>query len=109
MTKSAGNMETINYKGGEKERKKRIEKERDEDNCAENQQSAQMYGYHCCCQHAKMTKTEHKESKKQTKKEMNEVNKVVDGPDHRIHCDEDPCVFIQIELHLCKNDKIYYD
>jgi hypothetical protein len=36
--------------------------------------------------------------------------KVTNGPDHCIHCDEDPsCIFIQIELHLAKNDVIYYD
>jgi hypothetical protein len=56
MTKPIGNMETINYKWnkfqmGEKKRKERIEKEKEEENCAENQQSAQMYGY-CCRQHA---------------------------------------------------------
>jgi hypothetical protein len=38
-----------------------------------------------------------------------EVNKEVDGPDHCIHCDEDPCVFIQIESGLCKNNEIYFD
>jgi hypothetical protein len=34
---------------------------------------------------------------------------VVDEPDHCIHCDEDPCVFIQIEILLCDDDDIYYD
>jgi hypothetical protein len=33
----------------------------------------------------------------------------VDGPDHCIHCDEDPCVFVQNESRLCENDTIYYD
>jgi hypothetical protein len=28
---------------------------------------------------------------------------------HCIHCDEDPCVFIQIESRLWENDTIYYD
>jgi hypothetical protein len=34
---------------------------------------------------------------------------VIDGPDHCIHCDEDPRVFIQIVSPLCENGKIYYD
>ena len=33
----------------------------------------------------------------------------VDGPNHCIHCNEDPCMFIQIELHLGENDAIYFD
>jgi hypothetical protein len=45
--------------------------------------------------------------KKQKKGKV--VNKVVDRPDHCIHCNKDPCVFIQIEWRLCKNDKIYFD
>jgi hypothetical protein len=43
------------------------------------------------------------------KKQKDEVNKVVDGPYHCIHCDEDPCVFIQIESRLCEDDEIYFD
>jgi hypothetical protein len=91
-----------------KKRKGRMEKDREEENCAENQRSGQMYG-HCCCQHAKVAKTEHEESKKQKKKQKDEVNKVVDGPDHCIHGDEDPCVFVQIESRLCENNEIYFD
>jgi hypothetical protein len=37
------------------------------------------------------------------------VNKKIDGPDHCIHCDEDPCVFIQIESLSCENDEINFD
>jgi hypothetical protein len=37
------------------------------------------------------------------------VRQLVDGPEHCIHCDEDPCVFVQIEMRLCENDDIYYD
>jgi hypothetical protein len=109
MPEPIGNMaSTINYKWGEKERKERSEKEREEENCAENQQSAN-YGY-CCHQHAKVAKTEHEKRMKQMKKQKDEVNKLVDGPDHCIHCDEDPsCVFIQIESYLCENDEIHYD
>jgi hypothetical protein len=69
-----------------------------------------MNGY-CCHQHAKVAKKEHEDdSKTQMKKQRgDEVNKVVDGPDHCIHCDEDPCVFIQIESRLCENDEMYFD
>jgi hypothetical protein len=47
------------------------------------------------------------------KKERNKIirkKKVkVNGPDHCIHCDEDLCVFIQIETHLVENGVIYYN
>jgi hypothetical protein len=33
----------------------------------------------------------------------------VNGPKHCIHCDEEPCGFIQIGLRLCENDEIYYN
>ncbi len=56
-----------------------------------------------------MAKIEHEETKKQKKKQKETVNKMVDRPDHCIHCDEDPCVFIQIETGLCENGKIYFD
>jgi hypothetical protein len=108
MTKPIGNMATINSKGGAKKRKERGEKEREEENYAQNQQSAQNYSY-CCHQHAKVAKTEQEERKKQMKKQKDKVNIVINGPDHCIHCDECPFVFIQIESRLCENDEIYYD
>jgi hypothetical protein len=37
-----------------------------------------------------VAKPEHEESKKKKQKDM--VNELVDGPDHCIHCDEDPFV-----------------
>jgi hypothetical protein len=43
MTKPIVYIPTINYKREEKKRKERIEKEREEENCAKNQQSAQNY------------------------------------------------------------------
>jgi hypothetical protein len=69
----------------------------EEEDCAQNQQSAQKEGSDC-----KVAKREHV-----CKLEM-KVNEVVDGPDHCIHCDEEPCVFIQIESRLCENDKVYF-
>jgi hypothetical protein len=33
----------------------------------------------------------------------------VNGTERCIHCDKEPCVFIQIKSHLCKNNAIYYD
>jgi hypothetical protein len=51
---------------------------------------------------------EHEESKRQ-KKKKGTVKKMRDGPDHCIHCDEDPCLFIQIEPRLWENDEIYFD
>jgi hypothetical protein len=51
----------------------------------------------------------HKEKKEQMRKKREKVKQLEHGPDHCIHCDEDPCVFIQIEMCLCENDDIYYD
>jgi hypothetical protein len=42
-------------------------------------------------------------------KEMSKKKTRVNGPDHCIHGDEDPNVFIQIKLRLGENDAIYYD
>jgi hypothetical protein len=47
-------------------------------------------------------------SKDKKEKECTKRAKV-DRPDHCIHCDKDPCIFIQIEFRLCKNNTIYYD
>jgi hypothetical protein len=33
---------------------------------------------------------------------------MIDGPDHCIHCDEDPCVFIQIESCLWFDEEDYH-
>jgi hypothetical protein len=43
------------------------------------------------------------------KRQKEKVKQLVDGPEQCIHCDKDPCDFIQIEMRLCKNDDIYYD
>jgi hypothetical protein len=108
MSKPKGTLATINYRRDERKRKDRMEKEREEEFCAENQEKAQMSGY-CCHQHAKVAKKAHKDSKTKMKKQESQIKKVVDGPDHCIHCDEDPCVFIQNESRLCENDQIYFD
>jgi hypothetical protein len=108
MSKPIGSMATINFNGGKKKRKERDEKEREEEDCAGKDQSTQKHGY-CCHQHAKVAKTEEQEEeKKQRKLQKGKLDKFVDGPDHCIHCDEELCVFIQIELRLCENDKIYF-
>jgi hypothetical protein len=80
----------------EKKRKGRLEKEREEEDCSENQRSAQNYGY-CCHQHAMAAKTEHDKHKVQMIKQKEKEEKLVDEPDHCIHCDKDPCVFIPIK------------
>jgi hypothetical protein len=108
MSKPNGTMATINYRRGERKRKERMEKEREEETCAKNQQKVQMNGYGCH-QHAKVAKKAHKNSKTQLKKQKAEGKKVVDRPDHCIHCDKDPCVFIQIESCLGENNKKYFD
>jgi hypothetical protein len=103
MTKPIGNREPINYKCREEKRKDSLEKEGEE--CAENQQSARYNGYYCH-QHAKMARTEHDKCKEQMKNQKEYLKKLVDGPDHCIHCDEEPCIFIQIVLRLCESDRI---
>jgi hypothetical protein len=114
MTQPTGDIATINYKRGEKRKKDMIEKEKEEDKCVENQRSVQDDGY-CCHQHATVAKKEHDESKqqmkkqKQMKKQPQNVKKSIDGSDHCIHCDKEPCCFIQIESRLCENDEIYFD
>jgi hypothetical protein len=47
--------------------------------------------------------------KRERQEEMKKKEVRVDVPGHCIHCDEEPCVFIQIESGLCENDSIYYD
>jgi hypothetical protein len=108
LTKLVSDVATINYRRGEKKRKDRVEKEREEENCVENQQTVQNYGY-CCHQHAKMAKKEDNKYKQQMKRQTEKVKQLIDRPEHCIHCDEDPCVFLQIEMRLCENDNIYYD
>jgi hypothetical protein len=69
--------------------------------CEENQREAQNHGY-CCYSHAVQRKEE--EKKENTKKKA----RMIDGPDHCISCDDDPCAFLQIEVKICENDDIYF-
>jgi hypothetical protein len=102
-------IEKINFKRKEKKWKNALEKEREEEEeeCHENQQSAHNEGF-CCHEHAKKMKKEREVKLVDKRSKKQKVN----GPEHCIHCDEEPCcVFIQIELCLClcENDEIYYD
>jgi hypothetical protein len=58
MLKPIGTMTTINFRRGERKRKERMEKEKEEETCAKNQQKAHVKGY-CCHQHAKVAKKAH--------------------------------------------------
>jgi hypothetical protein len=104
MSEPTSDMAKIEFKRKEKKRKDIQEKENEEEECSDNQQRARNEGF-CCHEHAKsmklarVVKLEERERKK----------KRVTAPDHCIHCDEEPCVFIQIESKLCENDEIYYD
>ena len=102
MSQPVSDKAQMNFKRGEQKRKEEDEKEREEDECATNQQKAHNQGF-CCHQHAKKMREEHEETRKGEKKQK------IDGPNHCNHCEEDPCVFVQIESRLCKNDEIYYD
>jgi hypothetical protein len=98
-------MATINYKRGEKKRKDRQVQENEEDNCAKDQESAQNHGY-CCHQHAKVAKKEHEKFKEQVRGQKEKIIKFVDEQEQCcMHCNEDPCVFNQIEMRLCKMTK----
>jgi hypothetical protein len=102
LSEPTSDLAKISYKRKEKKQRNSMKKRKEEEECADNQQSAQEEGF-CCHHHAKRLKIKEEEeriSKKRAK---------VDGPDHCIHCDEDPCVFVQIESRLCENDTIYYD
>ena len=88
-----------------------MENEREEEECLENQQNAHHQGF-CCHYHEKKQKKEWDEKRKLKggiiKKATNQEEEVYE-PNHCHHCDEDPCVFQQIELKLCENDDIYFD
>jgi hypothetical protein len=90
------------FKRKEKNERENRKRKIEEEECADNQQTAKKEGF-CCHQHAKRMKLKEEEVKECSKGAQ------VDGPDHCIHCDEDPCVFIQIESRLWENDTIYYD
>jgi hypothetical protein len=102
MSEPTSDLATISFKRKEKQTKDTIAAEREEEECADNQQHAQDAGF-CCHHHAKRM-NENDEKERQVKKQAK-----VDGPDHCIHCDEDSCVFVQIGARLCENDTIYYD
>jgi hypothetical protein len=109
MKQPTSDLATIDYKRGEKKRKDMREHENEEENCAKDQELAQNHGY-CCHQHAKVAKTEHEKYKKQVNRQKEKTKGVVlDEPEQCIHYAEDPCVFNQIEMRLCKNNEIYYD
>jgi hypothetical protein len=91
------------YHRKEKERKENEERVREHEDCARKQEKAQEKGF-CCHHHQRKYMLEKEE---ETRKRM-KVDKV-DSPYHCIHCDEDPCVFVQIESRLCANDEIYHN
>ena len=102
MSEPRSDLAKRSFNCKEKKRKDNLKSKREEEQCADNQQNAQNEGF-CCHHHAKKIKLADKEERKSTRQAK------VDGPDHCIHCDKDPCVFVQIESRLCENDMIYYD
>mgnify|MGYP002809484209 CR=1 FL=1 len=100
MLELTNDLARISFNRKEKKRKDNLKSKRGEEECANNQQHAQDAGFYCH-HHAKKMKVrdeKEREGKKRAK---------VDGPDHCIHCDEDPCIFVQIESRLFQNDLIY--
>jgi hypothetical protein len=102
LSEPTSDLAKISYKRKEKKQRDNMKKRKEEEECADNQQSAQDEGF-CCHHHAKRLKIKEEEER------IGKKRAKVDGPDHCIHCDEDPCFFVQIESRLCENDTIYYD
>jgi hypothetical protein len=102
LSKPTSERGNITFKRKEKKKRDNMKQRKEEEVCADNQQTAQNKGF-CCHHYAKRLKLKEEKEKECTKQAK------VDGPDHCIHCHEDPCVFIQIESCLCENDTIYYD
>jgi hypothetical protein len=101
MSEPTTDIAKIEFKRKEKKRKDIEVKRREEEDCYDNQQLAQNQGF-CCHAHATVMKREQEEDVRKKKVKVN-------APDHCAYCDEEPCVFIQIESRLCENDSIYYD
>jgi len=102
MTEPSSVVAKIDFNRREKKRKDNMKMKIQQEECANNQQNAQNEGF-CCHHHAKKMKLEEEEERRVKK------GAKVDGPGHCIHCDEDPCAFLQIESDLWANDEIYYD
>jgi hypothetical protein len=69
--------------------------------CENQQRQAQDHGF-CCYAHAVKRKEERRTE------ELKKKARTIDGPNHCISCDDDPCAFLQIETRLCDNDDIYF-
>ena len=110
MTEPTSDIQKIHWKRKEKKENDRIKKETEVEECAEKQEKAQNMGY-CCHQHETQDKEENaeKEKKKADRRKRQKSTQKVNGPDHCIHCDDDPCVFVQVQSRLAENDAIYYD
>jgi hypothetical protein len=102
LSKPTSDLAKISYKRKEKKQRDNMKKRKEKEECADNQQSAQDEGF-CCHHHAKRLKIKEEEER------IGKKRAKVDCPDHCIHCDEDPCLFVQIESRLCENNTIYYD
>jgi hypothetical protein len=102
LSERRSDLASISFKRKEKNQRDNMKRRKEEEEWTNNQQTAQNEGF-CCHHHEKRLKMkdEDEEERNCTKRSK------VDGPDHCIHCDEDPCVFVQIESRLCENDTIY--
>jgi hypothetical protein len=75
----------------------------EEKSFVEKEEMAHKKGF-CCHDRA----IEYVLEKEEQKRMMREVSKEY-GPDHCIHCDDEPCCFVQIESRLGENDHVYYN
>jgi phosphopantetheinyl transferase (holo-ACP synthase) len=90
MSEPTSGLEQLAYKCYQKKRKQHIEREHKEEEFHENQKEAHNKAF-CCYEHAELLVEEARVKKAKKGKKAR-----VDGPNHCIHCDEDPCIFVQI-------------
>ena len=102
MSEPTTDLAKINFKRREMKRMENEKREREEAECGDNQQAARDGGF-CCHHHEKKIKLEEKKEREGNRRAKK------DRPYQCIHCNEDPCAFIQIETRLCASDKIYFD
>jgi hypothetical protein len=101
LTKLLGAMAAINYNCGEKKRKDRMEKEK-------RRMTVPRTITDTVDTTCKGSKERKQGTERANEKEKGKVKQLEHKPDHCLHCDEDPCVFIQIEIWLCENDDTYF-
>jgi hypothetical protein len=107
MSEPKSDVQKMGYFRATRKRKAREEEDREIAVCGELHEQANIELY-CCPGHARKAKLNAK--LKEEKKTRDGVNEgTMEGPGFCKHCIDDPCVFIQFEDTIVKNDLIYFD